>query len=239
MIFVNLFFHQHFGMQFKVVLVAIFANIYSKSYAMERTCTKSVDFEFGQWIPGAANCGLLDSYGSSGLRDFANWCWKPYGCNATVFSAKDYCRLVNGKTMLMVGDSLLHNMYIAFYHLLSSEKNLNDMHAQWQWKKYPGKYSGKICNGNAYIVFIRNDHWQIKGENDHFTHNLWKTGLPEADIVFMNKGHHVVSTEVTEKEFFDQTKETIAFLKDYKLTERSGQKQYTHKRTGLLSKHSV
>jgi hypothetical protein len=191
-----------------------------------KVCRRSSDFEYGQWIPGAQNCGLLDKYSpNDNVTDFANWCWKPFGCESTKFSAKHFCKLMKGRTMLMVGDSLLYNMYVAFYNLLASEINVSPPTVSGNFGFYPGKDYGKVCNGNASIIYLRNDHWGIKNERtdkDINLNQLWKSGLPEVDILMMNKGHHVVPKEVSEKQFVDQTTEAVAYLKNYKLTERSG-----------------
>jgi hypothetical protein len=203
---------------FKVFFVSFLIS----SIAQNQFCSKSSDFNFGQWIHGAANCGLLDRYSEkNAVTEFADWCWKPNNCKAVSFSAKGFCEVLKGKTILLVGDSLLHNMYIALFNELATEVNLSPLHDQLAFSKYPGRSSSLFCNGSVSILYMRSDHLEVKNENSNRFNSLWKIGLHEADILVINKGHHIVPAEVTEEKFEEQTLETIDFLKRHKLAERS------------------
>lgn len=191
------------------------------------TCKSPDQFNYGQWIPGAENCGLLNKYkGATSVAQFSEWCWKPQGCEAVKFTAKGFCDLVAGKKILLIGDSLMYNMYEAFYHELESEGIQGPLQGdQWFYAQWPIS-KGKICNGRSQLVFLRNDHWLISGEASD-KHRIkrpvnmnWKGALPVVDIVIMNKGHHVRSTEVTVQQFKDQTTEAIQYIKNYMLNER-------------------
>ncbi|XP_039130835.1 protein ALTERED XYLOGLUCAN 4-like [Dioscorea cayenensis subsp. rotundata] len=67
------------------------------------------------------NC---EKYGKD--QDFLNWRWKPHGCDLPRFDAGEFLRMVKGKTMFFVGDSLARNHVESLLCLLSQvEKPMN------------------------------------------------------------------------------------------------------------------
>ena len=60
------------------------------------------------------NC---EKYGED--QDFLNWRWQPHGCDLPRFDAGEFLRMVKGKTMFFVGDSLARNHVESLLCLLS------------------------------------------------------------------------------------------------------------------------
>ena len=79
------------------------------------------DFRYGKWVSGASECGLTTHHGSSAPTPWADYCWKPQYCDALPFNVDDFCEVVSGKTLLFVGDSLLHNMYYALFRIIDDD----------------------------------------------------------------------------------------------------------------------
>src|SRR5687767_6137383 len=97
-------------------------------YSASKNCSEKSDlYKFGQWIPGAKeHCGLLDRYNASAhVMPYSDWCWKPHGCNVQKFSASNFCRVMKGKSLLIVGDSVCYQMYAALYKQIASEHNVS------------------------------------------------------------------------------------------------------------------
>eukprot|EP01041_Mallomonas_annulata_P015115 gene15115-32064_t len=90
------------------------------------------NFAFGQWIPGAHNCGLARAYShalneeaGNGPRDapWADWCWAPHNCIPHNFSRESFCNVLNGRNILLIGDSISYQMYQALFMQLDEVDN--------------------------------------------------------------------------------------------------------------------
>ena len=108
------------------------ASLISSGSFAARSCS-AADYKYGQWIPGADKCGLKSQY-KRALEEhcatpgtdpntwhWANWCWKPMGCIREPFSVSSFCRKLNGRSILMVGDSIQHQFYDAIFMQLETE----------------------------------------------------------------------------------------------------------------------
>ena len=146
------------------------------------------DLRFGQWVSGAANCGLKDHYVAKVQSDFdfskdnfyrreqkprvleapfpwAQWCWKPLCNHAKPFSREGFCRKMKGKRMLFVGDSLVLQTYTALYYQLGEEGTLLHQHyITHSSHALKNDNWGRICNGSSHLYFIRNDHLTVTNE---------------------------------------------------------------------------
>uniref|UniRef100_A0A0D9VKJ3 Uncharacterized protein n=1 Tax=Leersia perrieri TaxID=77586 RepID=A0A0D9VKJ3_9ORYZ len=80
------------------------------------------DIARGEWVPDPSapyytneTCPLIDSrqdcmkYGKPGLESILRWRWRPHGCDLPRFDAAAFLRLVRGKSMAFVGDSVARN----------------------------------------------------------------------------------------------------------------------------------
>ena len=65
-------------------------------------------------IPESKNCG---KYGKE--QGYVHWRWKPDGCELPRFDAKNFLRIVRGKRMAFVGDSVSRNQMESLLCLLS------------------------------------------------------------------------------------------------------------------------
>lgn len=71
-------------------------------------------------IPSSKNCfknGRKDS-------DFLKWRWKPDGCELPRFDPKAFLRLVRGKKLAFIGDSVARNHMESLLCLLSQVRSL-------------------------------------------------------------------------------------------------------------------
>ncbi|CAN0857408.1 Xyloglucan O-acetyltransferase 4 [Linum grandiflorum] len=90
-------------------------------------------------IPDSKNCfrhGRKD-------KDFLNWRWKPDHCVLHKFDPKAFFKIVRGKTMAFVGDSVARNHFESLLCLLSQEetpvdayKNDDDRNRIWHFPKH-------------------------------------------------------------------------------------------------------
>jgi hypothetical protein len=80
------------------------------------------DVARGEWVPDSAGpyytnatCPLIDGrqdcmkYGKPGMESILGWRWQPHGCDLPRFDAAAFLRLVRGKSMAFVGDSVARN----------------------------------------------------------------------------------------------------------------------------------
>uniref|UniRef100_J3LGP9 Uncharacterized protein n=1 Tax=Oryza brachyantha TaxID=4533 RepID=J3LGP9_ORYBR len=90
------------------------------------------DIARGEWVldPAAPyytneTCPLIDSrqdcmrYGKPGLESILRWRWHPHGCDLPRFDAAAFLRLVRGKSMAFVGDSVARNHMQSLMCLIS------------------------------------------------------------------------------------------------------------------------
>ncbi|KAF0932494.1 hypothetical protein E2562_010390 [Oryza meyeriana var. granulata] len=90
------------------------------------------DVARGEWVPDPAapyytnaTCPLIDSrqdcmkYGKPGLESILRWRWQPHGCDLPRFDAAAFLRLVRGKSIAFVGDSVARNHMQSLMCILS------------------------------------------------------------------------------------------------------------------------
>ena len=65
-------------------------------------------------IPDSKNCA---KYGKQ--MDYVNWRWKPHGCDMARFQPQLFLKIVQGKTLAFVGDSIGRNQMESLLCLLS------------------------------------------------------------------------------------------------------------------------
>ena len=179
----------------------------------QRSCGAS-DYRFGQWSPGASDCGIKAQYdhplterctfrGSQVLdapHHYADWCWKPFGCVTEPFSVKDFCRKLGGRGILLVGDSLQHQFFDALFMQLGTAGQPLD---QWTLERdIMNTTSGGICvgQGGGRLIFLRNDQISVinntplYGRNPRNVYNAdWTAIAPMFEIIVLNKGAHYIS----------------------------------------------
>ncbi|MED6138959.1 hypothetical protein PIB30_079346 [Stylosanthes scabra] len=56
-------------------------------------------------------------------KEFLKFRWKPYDCELPLFSAKEFLRLVQGKLMAFVGDSIARNQIASLLCLINNVAN--------------------------------------------------------------------------------------------------------------------
>ncbi|KQK01497.1 protein trichome birefringence-like 20 [Brachypodium distachyon] len=90
------------------------------------------DVAKGEWVRDKAapyytnaTCPLIDGrqdcmkYGKPGLASILQWRWQPHGCDLRRFDAAAFFRIVRGKSMAFVGDSVARNHMQSLMCLLS------------------------------------------------------------------------------------------------------------------------
>jgi hypothetical protein len=149
-------------------------------------------YRFGQWIPGAANCGLKSQYdhkleraGSSPEDEslslpwsFSDWCWKPNGCISEPFSVDGFCKKLRGRRILLVGDSMQHVFYDALFMQAATP---GQPLSQFKVFEQINESEAGICNGKGggMLMFLRND--QISVSNNTLPWNHVGQKVPEED----------------------------------------------------------
>lgn len=184
-----------------------------------RSCSAQ-DYRYGQWIPGAAQCGIKAQYdhpltekctfrGSQKLTSphhYADWCWKPFGCLNEPFSVKDFCRKLSGRGILIVGDSIQHQFYDALFMQLGTPGQ-----PLGQWTLEPDIHkntSGLICDGQGggRLVYLRNDQIAVtdttplyaRARKDVYRAD-WAAIAPMFGIIILNKGAHYIPNDALYK----------------------------------------
>ncbi|XP_037449927.1 protein trichome birefringence-like 19 [Triticum dicoccoides] len=92
------------------------------SRASDSNAGVACDVAKGEWVPDPAapyytnaTCPLIDArqdcmkYGKPGIESILRWRWQPHGCDLPRFDAAAFLRLVRGKSMAFVGDSVARN----------------------------------------------------------------------------------------------------------------------------------
>uniref|UniRef100_A0A453PGJ6 Uncharacterized protein n=1 Tax=Aegilops tauschii subsp. strangulata TaxID=200361 RepID=A0A453PGJ6_AEGTS len=110
----------------------------SGSRASDSNAGAACDVAKGEWVPDPAapyytnaTCPLIDArqdcmkYGKPGIDSILRWRWQPHGCDLPRFDAAAFLRLVRGKSMAFVGDSVARN------HMQSLMCLLAEVHARF------------------------------------------------------------------------------------------------------------
>lgn len=195
------------------------------------SCTEEY-FRYGQWHRGAHICGLVKQYEDANIVDGNNvvpddgreyiagdYCWKPYGCQAEKFSRESFCKKLEGRKILIVGDSIQHQLYVSLHKLVNASFPAMD-----QWYSYPldDPNLGQICEdlGGGRLYYLRNDQlsvegnlspWNLVQSMPRVTNRKWSSVAPHVDILILNKGAHYRSEDISTK----MTRATAKFLQKY------------------------
>ncbi|GMP30373.1 hypothetical protein CsSME_00005070 [Camellia sinensis var. sinensis] len=145
-------------------------------------------------IPDSKNCfknGREDA-------DFVNWRWKPEQCDLPRFDPKTFLRIVQGKTMAFIGDSVARNQMESLLCLLSKEeiprevyKDSEDRFRTWHfpfhdftlmilWSKFLIKGEERVINGSNTGIF----DLQLDRIDDK-----WAQKLPNIDYAIISDAH--------------------------------------------------
>ncbi|KAK1619628.1 hypothetical protein QYE76_025145 [Lolium multiflorum] len=94
----------------------------SSAAAKARSSRPACDVAMGEWVADSAEpyytnatCGLIHErvdcmkHGKPGMESILGWRWQPHGCDLPRFDAAAFLRLVRGKSMAFVGDSVARN----------------------------------------------------------------------------------------------------------------------------------
>lgn len=181
-------------------------------------------------ISGADNCGIKAKYDNH-LKEvctspslpppepylYSDYCWKPIGCDSERFSVSDFCRRLNGRGILMVGDSIQHQFYDALFMQLGEE---GQPLGQWTVVDHiTTKEAGGICKdkGGGRLVYLRNDQMAVtdttplnRPHKNVFRAN-WTSVAHLFEIIILNKGAHYIEKE---DQFIRETVETARWLKE-------------------------
>jgi hypothetical protein len=84
------------------------------------------------------------------------------------FSAEGFCKKLNGRSILLVGDSLLYSFYVAMKAQIGAK---HPYLGQWTLRDVSSLEDPKnylLCDSGGSAYFVRNDHWQVSGNDDIF-----------------------------------------------------------------------
>ncbi|CAK9161291.1 unnamed protein product [Ilex paraguariensis] len=145
-------------------------------------------------IPDSKNCfknGRED-------RDFLNWRWKPDQCELPRFDPKTFLKIVRGKKMAFIGDSVARNHMESLLCLLSKEETpvdvyqdsedrlrtwyfpLHDFTLTVLWSRFLVTGEERVINGSNSGIFDL--HLDEVDEN-------WAQKLPTIDYAIISDGH--------------------------------------------------
>ncbi|GMN42455.1 hypothetical protein TIFTF001_011655 [Ficus carica] len=145
-------------------------------------------------IPNSKNCF---KYGRKDT-DFLNWRWKPNKCELPRFDAKAFLKMVRGKKMGFIGDSVARNHMESLLCLLSPEETPMDLHKdskdrfrRWyfprhdftlmvSWTEFLLDRNTRMINGTWFGIF---DLHLDKVDNG------WSRFLPELDYAIISVGY--------------------------------------------------
>ncbi|XP_071694656.1 xyloglucan O-acetyltransferase 3-like [Rutidosis leptorrhynchoides] len=145
-------------------------------------------------IPDSKNCfknGRMDN-------EFLHWRWKPNGCDLPRFDPRMFFKIVRGKTMGFIGDSVSKNHADSLLCLLSKEevpidveKNSKEKFQTWHFPKHDFTL---LTLWSEYLVTA--DELIINGSHSNI-YNLhldkpdpkWTTKLPTLDYAIISDGH--------------------------------------------------
>lgn len=189
------------------------------------------DMKYGRWVKGAHYCGLAAMYHHplteafttsprKGIPPYADWCWQPHHCMMDKFSVDDFCAKLNGRSILVVGDSLQHQFYDALFMQLETPDQ--PMHQWYHQEILNNPQSGSICKGKGggRLHYLRNDHfsvnnvmrWNRKQSGDQrITARDWKEVAHVFDFIILNKGAHYATLSESER----VTRESGAWLQTF------------------------
>ncbi|KAF8011470.1 hypothetical protein BT93_J1933 [Corymbia citriodora subsp. variegata] len=169
------------------------------------------DLYRGHWVPDFrgsssytnSSCGTIpDSkncfrHGRKDM-DFLNWRWKPDGCELPRFDPRAFLRMVRGKTLAFIGDSVARNHMESLLCLLSQAetpvdvfKDSEDRFRTWYfrghdftlkilWSQFLVTGKEEVINGSLTGTFSLNLD-EVDGE--------WAREVPTADMAVVSAAH--------------------------------------------------
>lgn len=174
-----------------------------------KKCTEKM-FKRGQWVHGASKCGLAAVYANP-IRDsslvpndtsislpypFSDWCWQPHNCSPDIFNVDAFCRRLRGRRILVVGDSVQHEFYVALFHQLQARGNHRNQHSL----PHADDQNGLLCDGRGggRLEFVRSDQIAVSEkdvssistntytERRHIYNRDWKLLASDYSILLLN-----------------------------------------------------
>ncbi|KAJ4974064.1 hypothetical protein NE237_007238 [Protea cynaroides] len=145
-------------------------------------------------IPDSKNCG---KHGREDV-DYLKWRWKPDGCDLHRFDPKSFLRIVNGKKLAFIGDSVARNQLESLLCLLSHEETPTDIYKDsidrfrtWYfpshnftlmilWSKFLVVGEERVINGSLSGVYDL--HLDRIDQN-------WASKLPGVDYAIISDSH--------------------------------------------------
>jgi hypothetical protein len=125
----------------------------------------------------ACSCDLED--GSYGVYRRERYYWKPDMCTLPRWNAKDFCRLISNRTVLVLGDSTGTQTFATLVNMITSGHGGCATQIRFDWStdlKQNTRHECLVC-----------------GSNDIYTSITTQPAIP--DIVFILSGAHVKSIE--------------------------------------------
>ncbi|KAL1538599.1 protein ALTERED XYLOGLUCAN 4-like [Salvia divinorum] len=169
---------------------------------------ETCDLFKGQWIPGAPlytnySCTTIPIMKNCLLQgrkdtDFLYWRWKPDKCEIPRFSAPTFLKILRGKKMAFIGDSLARNHMESLLCLLATgetptliEKDEDDKFTTWEFPKHnftlTALWSPFLVTATKIVV----NGTETGGFHLHLDRPdpKWLEKLPSMDYAVFNGGH--------------------------------------------------
>ncbi|XP_061367023.1 protein trichome birefringence-like 19 [Gastrolobium bilobum] len=177
------------------------SKIYASSLNMNSTEIKRCNIFSGEWVPYSKGpyynnetCHLIiDQQNCMKFgrpdREFLKWRWKPYECELPLFDATQFLKLVKGKSMAFLGDSVGKNQMNSLLCLLNhvaqpediSERYVTDAIYFRRW--FYGDYNFTLATlWSPYLVRARDADL-----NGHSNNSLMNLYLDKADEAWVNE----------------------------------------------------
>jgi hypothetical protein len=153
----------------------------------------------------------------------SKWDWivsQPSECLLEPFDVSTFCETLANRSILLVGDSIMHLQSASLYKLLNASASIFHQ-TQWmpnrtkktRWPTDEIRSYG-ICNNSANLTFARNDDMRL----DNVTHAErtgvylgWTNLLPTHQVLVLNSGTHSKSVE----QYETAIKSASAYLKTH------------------------
>ncbi|XP_047963680.1 xyloglucan O-acetyltransferase 3-like [Salvia hispanica] len=170
---------------------------------------ETCDLFKGRWIPDADgplytnySCTTIPTLKNCLLHgrkdtDFLHWRWKPDKCELPRFSAQTFLRILRGKKMAFIGDSLARNQMESLLCLLSTEetpklieKDADNKFTTWEFPKHNFTL---MVFWSAFLVTAAEIVVNGTGTGNFDLHldtpdPKWSEKLPSVDYAIINSG---------------------------------------------------
>lgn len=164
---------------------------------------------YGGWALDRS-CGLLTEYHQrldeqaghqGGNNPWSQFCWHPYNCSSQPFSRYDFCRVMEGKSIFIIGDSISYMMYQALFMQLQEPGQPQEQGPPVSSLGYIREKSF-VCQNRSRLAYIRNDHLSVE-KCDNSLEWYGSDFLADFNIIILNKGTH--HPKKSEKDFLADT----------------------------------